>query len=423
MIKKTTFSNIKLDKTSAEPLHLQLSRSIRLQIRQLRPDSGTRLISERKMAEAQKLDRSTVHRAYEELIKDGLVEKQPPKKGFFVTPEALSKLKKPFPAIGVVIPTKFSDYINEDVPIRLNYLNGIIDQAAKFECTIMMIQLPSPDKNKNFIEDWIKHVIERLDGIIHLGDRRLKYDLPLEMLLDHNSIPQIFISAFCEKPEIGSIIADTASGGLAAAELLCEKGHQNIGIITYCPKIVNPRPQWCEYESDKRLNKILDCFRSLGLNIMDEWKLYKCNSVEKMEAELRKIYSAPTAPTAFWCINDNIALMAIEALNNIGLKVPEDISIIGYDDLLPNTAGMSLTTIKIPFYSIGCRAMDLLINYHENNIKTTSRTVTLPTSLVIKDTVSKAKIITKEEVIKIKPTESHKNQANRKSLKSNLQEV
>jgi DNA-binding LacI/PurR family transcriptional regulator len=393
MIKKTAFSlDIELNKTSSEPLHLQLSRSIRLQIRQQRPESGTRLISERKMAEDQNLDRSTVHRAYEELIKDGVIEKQPPKKGFFVTPEAHSKLKQPFPAIGVVIPAKFSEYINEDVQIRLNYLNGIIDQAAKFECTIMMIQLPPPEKDKNFIEDWIKHVIDRLDGIIHLGDRGLRSDLPLKMLLDYNSIPQIFISAFCKEPEVGSIIADTSPGALAAAELLCENGHQNIGIITFYPEIFDISNRLCEYESDRRLDKILDCFQSLGLNIMEEWKLYKCNTVEKMEAELRKIYSAPTAPTAFWCINDDIALMAIEALNNIGLQVPEDISIIGYDNLQPNTKNTSLTTIKIPFYSIGCRAVDLLINYHENNIKTISHTVMLPTSLVIKATVSKAKI-------------------------------
>ena len=392
MTKKNAFSpDIELDKTSAEPLHLQLSRSIRLQIRQQRPDSGTRLISERKMAESHNLDRSTVHRAYEELIKDGVIEKQPPKKGFFVTPGAHSKLKQPFPAIGVVIPAKFSEYINEDVQIRLNYLNGIIDQAAKFECTIMMIQLPAPDKDETFIEDWIKHVIDRLDGIIHLGDRGLKSDLPLKMLLDYNAIPQIFISAFCRKPEIGSIIADTTPGALAAAEFLCEKGHQNIGTISFQSKEIDRTSKLCEYEVDKRLQKVLDCFQGLGLNVMDEWKLYKYDTIEKMEAELKKIYSASTVPTAFWCINDDIALMAIEALNNIGLKVPEDVSIIGYDNLQPNTKNTSLTTIKIPFYSIGCRAVDLLINYHENNIKTTSQTVKLPTSLVIKDTVSKAK--------------------------------
>lgn len=390
MIRKNTFyPEIVLDKTSAEPLHLQLGREIRLQIRQHRPECGVRLLSERKLAELHKLDRSTVHRAYIELIKDGVIEQNPPKKGFFITSEAHSKLKKPFPAIGVVIPDKFSDYINQKRQIRLSYLNGIIDHAAKFECSIMMIQLPDANKSRELVEDWIKHVVDRLDGIIHLGDRGLESDLPLEMLLDYDSIPQVLISAFSDREHIGSIVGDPSVGALALAEYFCEYGHQNIGIASCYPKHKEPTGRLFEYEAARRQAEVVNSFEKCKLNIMPEWNLWECDDEPVIEEKLRKIYSMPNAPTAFWCLNDNVALMVANALNNIGLSVPEDVSIVGYDDLLPESEGMPLTTIKIPFYSIGCRAVDLLIQYHENNVDSTNQIIRLPTSLVVKNSVAR----------------------------------
>ena len=236
-----------LDKSSSEPLHLQLGRAIRLQIRQMRPEPGMRLISERKLAEKLQLDRSTVHRAYIELIKDGVIEQQPPKKGFFISSEAHSKLKQPFPTIGVVLPVKFSDYINEAVQVQLSYLNGIIDHAAKFECSVMMIQLPDADKHIEYINDWMKHVGERLDGIIHLGDRGLENDLPLETLLNNTTIPQVFISGFSNRSYIASVVGDYHAGALAAAEYLCELGHKNIGTVSYYPEPENIPVRLFEY--------------------------------------------------------------------------------------------------------------------------------------------------------------------------------
>lgn len=389
--KRTFYPELEIDKTSGEALHLQIGCAIRLEIRKNRPEHGTRLISERKMAEMLKLDRSTVHRAYNELINDGLIEKKPPLKGFFITSEAHDKLKKPFPVLGVVIPEKFSEYIEQDIKIRLGFLNGIIDQAAKLECTIMMIQMPLEYKSDEFMNDWMIHVIDRLDGIIHLGERGIDPDPVFKRLLEYDNVPQIFISGYSSYSHIGSVIADPVAGVLAGVEYLGECGHVNVGTVSFYKKNTRCASMLFQYESETRLSTILDCLHDRMLNSEPSWQLFECFSIKDIQTKLEKIFAQSKTPTAFCCINDDLALKTIKALGNIGLKVPDDISVIGYDNLIPQCDNVSLTSVKLPFYTIGSRAVEILIKYHDNEIKSTDHITRLPTSLVIRNSVKKYK--------------------------------
>lgn len=95
-------------------------------------------------------------------------------------------------------------------------------------------------------------------------------------------------------------------------------------------------------------------------------------------------------PTVYWCVNDEIAHWVIDALTELGLKVPEDISVVGYDGA-SITSEENLTTISIPFYSIGYRALKMLLDYYENGKTEPNSHVEIATSLVIKKTLAYVK--------------------------------
>ena len=95
-------------------------------------------------------------------------------------------------------------------------------------------------------------------------------------------------------------------------------------------------------------------------------------------------------PTVYWCVNDETAHWTIDALTELGLKVPGDISVIGYDGV-SITSEENLTTISLPVYGIGCKALNLLLDYYENGKTEQNSHVEIATSLVVKKTLSRVK--------------------------------
>ena len=109
-----------------------------------------------------------------------------------------------------------------------------------------------------------------------------------------------------------------------------------------------------------------------------------------LAADLKKKKKEGNLPTVYWCVNDETAHCVINALTELGLKVPEDISVVGYDGV-SITSEENLTTISLPFYSIGYKALKLLLDYYENGKTEQNSHVEIATSLVIKKTLAYAK--------------------------------
>ena len=390
MIDNLTFEpKAKLDKSSSAPLHLQLSEKIVKQISRQKPKAGTRLLSERKLADLLGLDRSTVHRAYIELIRSGIVEECPPSRGLFISAEARNKLRQPFPNIGIILPARFSDFMDEKVEYRLRYMKGIIDRAAELEYSTMMVNLPAVDSSEEYIAEWKKHVIDRLAGIIHLGDRHEKIDKPLKMVLNDKNIPQVFISGYPEYSHIGSISTDFMPGALALSELLIEHGHKRVGLLLE-KQYTHPKALY-EYEASRRPKIMREALCTCRVDVPEEWIIENGTCEISLKERLRHLLKTDEAPTALCCMNDIVANNAIKILYEMGLKVPEDVSVSGVDSIPGTDDVMPLTSIRLPFYSIGSSALDALHEYVENGISDLNREKAQPASLSIKSSVANAK--------------------------------
>ncbi len=396
------YAELKLDKESPEPLHLQLSRELHRQIRLLLPNSQANLLSERKLSDLLALDRSTTHRAYSELKKAGLLS-QGPNKTLCVAADARQKTRRPFPNIGIIIPERFSDFIDHSQQIPMLYMRGIFDRAAELNISTLMVQLPPYDADENHIRDFLSTVIGRLNGVIHLGHRKSPEDAPLQRLFEYTEVPQIFISGYPEYPHIGSVCGDVGTGARSLCEQLREMGHKDVGIISFFhDAFAKTWNSIFRYESCDRAKNLLDYFNMYGFNCREDWQLYGCDGKEQIKRGLRKL---DCLPTVFWCIDDEIARMTIEALTELGVRVPEDVSVVGFDGETMAGKYDGLTTVKLPFYAIGSKSVDLLHEYYENGISDDNRMIRLPTSLILRNSLAQA---SRKPALSIYKSKSHK---------------
>jgi DNA-binding LacI/PurR family transcriptional regulator len=387
---KRFFPKLEIDKTSPLPLHVQLADVLKRSLIKHRVMPGTALPSERKISDLLEINRNTVHRAYEQLVSEGLAEEIEGRRGLFVADSAKNKYRPSFPAIGIVMPISFSQFISMSSQNGLNYLSGIIDRATELNHSTMIINLPDYDEHPDKIKIWIDSFISKLCGIINLGDRYNDHDKPFEALMTCRHIPHIFISGYSEQSNISSVSGDVASGGMAAAELLRDNGHRNVGLLTLeFPHLSN---RMFKNFAKKRLDVLKACFKKCDLTVKPEWISHSCDKEENINQEIIRIFSQKNPPTALWCQNDEIALSAIKALNDFGLDVPNDVSVIGFDDIREGwDSKPALTTIKQPCYSVGRQAVELAVDLFKNGSPGEAKTIKIPTSLIVRESVGKAK--------------------------------
>jgi LacI family transcriptional regulator len=95
-------------------------------------------------------------------------------------------------------------------------------------------------------------------------------------------------------------------------------------------------------------------------------------------------------PSAFFCMNDMLAYGCMKSLRQHNYKIPNDISVIGFDDL-PSSAisDPPLTTVRLPLHQIGQRALEKLLDRMANPAKSTSENILISGSLIVRDSVKK----------------------------------
>lgn len=174
----------------------------------------------------------------------------------------------------------------------------------------------------------------------------------------------------------GVILPDDVGGGRVAARHLLELGHRDIVFLGGVEDVPATRDRERGFDEALRESQLLpDTFIRLFGN-------YDIDSGYRLTQTL----FATRRPTALVCGNDQMALGAILALHEIGLRVPDDVSIVGYDDQEKFAGSMHprLTTVRLPHYEIGRRAADVIMG--EPAAKPLTETVSC--DLILRDSTS-----------------------------------
>ena len=388
--KKMILSEVTIDRKSPEPFHLQLSRNLKDIIAKYRLEAGYALPSERQLSYKFELNRNTVHRAYETLKDKGFVSCRPGSRGVFISEDAKKLYQPSFPCIGILLTCSFSDFLSKGNRLGMNYLSGVVDRANELNYSTMIVNLPPLSTSNEKVLEWRNDLISRLTGVIYFGDRGIENDPAFEALVTYKNLPQVFVSALSRHNNVSTVNADVRTGAMAAAELLRETGHRSAGMILPSLKV---KREWGFVNISLERQIIMkECFESCGIAVKPEWIARECNELSTMTRQLDHILNLDDAPTAFWCQNDLTALCALEYFKSRNIRIPEDISLFGFDDIEEAAHSVPpLTTIRAGTYTIGSNAVDLVVDLFKNARPGESRKVQVPTTLSCRRSIGKVK--------------------------------
>lgn len=173
---------------------------------------------------------------------------------------------------------------------------------------------------------------------------------------------------------------NSLQGGYMAAKHLIECGHKEIGCIT--GPLIRHQAQM-RYEGYKR------ALAEAGIAINPDWIVESDFECEGGYQAFEKLYQRGKLPSALFVSNDMMAMGVIQAASQRGLRVPDDLSLIGYDDVhIAKFMTPALTTIHQPKCRLGKAAVDTLL-YRLENPDTTAQVVQLEPTLVVRNSVRK----------------------------------
>jgi LacI family repressor for deo operon, udp, cdd, tsx, nupC, and nupG len=199
-------------------------------------------------------------------------------------------------------------------------------------------------------------------------------------LARQNSIPYVNVLECPNDNELPSVQIDNVAAAKAMTEYLIHQGHRRIA----CLKGEFSQ----EYPSPVTVDRV-EGFKQALLthNIIpdDHWMLDGDYSPESGLLAAERIFAMQNRPSAVFCANDYMALGLVRGLEKNGLRVPEDISVTGFDDVdVASFSQPSLTTVAQPIEALGQQAMDLLIDIIEG-LSVENTRLRLPFELVIRE--------------------------------------
>ncbi len=233
-------------------------------------------------------------------------------------------------------------------------VDAVIREAAVSNYSVTVATSVADDPNR-WLGDYL--LSSRADGML-LFDGALETNR-LHGLGGEGTPP--LVAAYDEIPDekINSVITDNRLAAVRAVRHLVELGHRDIGHIIGPSRNAN--------RNERHLG-FLAAMAEAGLPVRDEWVYQGNYRVTSAEAAADYFLAAPKLPTAVFAANDEMALGLIHRLRQNGVECPQDISVIGFDDV-PMSPYMTppLTTMRQPRQQIGEVATRALINIIEGN--------------------------------------------------------
>ncbi|MDX5474404.1 MAG: LacI family transcriptional regulator [Bacillaceae bacterium] len=271
-----------------------------------------------------------------------------------------------------------SDMNREGVKDNFTFevLCGINEASAELGYDLVLFSTTSTKQKEKTYTQLCRE--RRVDGVIIQG---IKINDPYLMEVVNSDIPCVLVDIPIESDTVGYVTTNNMEGAKIATQHLINLGHKNIAMINGHNKAD---------VSKRRLEGYYEALKENKLPMNIEWIKdgeFTEDRAEKVAHEL--IINHPNV-TAIFCASDLMAFGALKAAKKLNKKVPEDISIIGYDDItLASYSSPSLTTIRQDKFMMGYEAAILLINMLEGEIQ--SHIKVLPTQLIHRESTSTIK--------------------------------
>jgi LacI family transcriptional regulator len=188
-----------------------------------------------------------------------------------------------------------------------------------------------------------------------------------------------------------TVQSNNISGGRLAAQHLLDLGHRQIGVVGF-PRETQVRQQNVLYvpreDVLERQKSFLQTLRVAGVGVTSAYQTECDLSDVQAEAPALALLTLPEPPTAIFAISDELAFGVLRAAHSLGLRVPEDVSVIGFDDVpLAQSSRPALTTVRQPLRAMGAAAAQLVSDLARGIIPAEAHPC-FPTELMIRDSTA-----------------------------------
>ena len=238
-------------------------------------------------------------------------------------------------------------YLQENQSFYWQIYQEITQTAISHNCFTMLEVISHEDEKNAVLPQTIMR--NKADGVIIMGNFKKSY---VEFLLKALEIPSVFLDSSYADANCDAVVSNNVLGGYIMTKYLYKLGHRDIAFVgtLHCTSSIDDR--YLGY-----IKATLEYGGSLdAATVLDD------RDGEVGKVDLDKYLKFPKKmPTAFFCNSDYTASILIRKLNEEGYRVPEDVSVVGFDNYLnEQIVGVSLTTYAIDTKAMANRAVHII---------------------------------------------------------------
>jgi LacI family transcriptional regulator, repressor for deo operon, udp, cdd, tsx, nupC, and nupG len=265
-------------------------------------------------------------------------------------------------------------------PYYAHILSGIGDAATKSGYSALICNTEDDEAREREALDMLKK--RRADGAILMAS-----NIGCQWLLEYaNKYPLVQCSEYDPNVDIPHVSIDNYKATQEAMEYLITLGHKQIAIISSENEYIS---------TSLRLKAYKDTLEKHGIMPKEDYIISASRdySFKSGKSTAKELLMVSPRPTAIFCISDTLALGAITAAKELGINVPDEVTVIGFDDVEHTTMFHPyITTVAQPCYELGKQSTNLLYAQMTQG-KEMSRQLILDHKLIIRESSSSPKMV------------------------------
>ncbi|MBN2103904.1 LacI family DNA-binding transcriptional regulator [bacterium] len=253
-------------------------------------------------------------------------------------------------------------------------------QAEAQDNQYQIILTVSDEDSQKELENLQTLISMRIDGIL-ISISRNTHRYEIFNIIKSKGIPLVFFDRPIAGSDFSSVVVDDRKGAFNAVEYAISQGYRKIMHFAGPSRISI---------AEERKRGYLDALEANGLLYKDEW-IVPCGSHEEDGyREFKTLVQNGRVPEAIFTFNDPVAIGIYDSAKESGLRIPEDIGVIGFaDNIISQYLSPPLTTVRQPAVEIGRRAMSVLLDQIQNGLNFSTGQIVIPTHLVIRQSCLK----------------------------------
>lgn len=270
--------------------------------------------------------------------------------------------------IGVIVPSVSN-------PLFSTILDGVRDVLDRHGYGMLINSAErEPARELEQVQTLVEHGVDAILTVMPV------HDPALQSLLDHVNVPIVYVSSAGNEEVYPRVDCDNVGAMLATVRHVLEMGHRKVAVLSGSRAITPVVAQ--------RLDTALEQLRAAGCEPVAGWVQESGYDPESMRKGARAILQLADRPTAIVCTGDTHAMAAIAEAHAMDLRVPEELSVTGCNDLpISRLCHPRLTTVQVGYYQIGEVACRIALDMCDG--KPAPRSTILPTTFISRESVAR----------------------------------